>query len=302
MTDTIAMVGIGIMGSRMSKRLIDAGFTVRGYDPDPERLSSFGANGGIGCASPAEAAEGCSAVLVSVLTSEISRQVCLGPDGLAESSTRPLMVLDTTTGWPDDAKQIATDLVDHGIEYCDMTVSGNAPFAERGDLTLMFGGSAVAYRRSQPIMDVIGNSSHHVGPAGAGTQAKLIVNHVLAVNRASLAEGLVSAELAGMDLRAVLGVLTDSAAYSKAMDLWGERMVAGDHDQPNARVRQSYKDSRLISDFAHSNQAPATLIDFVRTTWSEGVEDGIGELDNSAFIEVLRRRAGIGRVETGETE
>lgn len=294
------MVGIGIMGSRMGARLIDAGFGVRGYDPDPDRLAAFEQRGGVASNSPADAAEGCSVVLMSVLTSDISKQVCLGDGGIHETTTRPLIVLDTTTGWPADTEEIAAAMAEVGIEYCDMTVSGNAPFAERGDLTVMFGGSEDAFASAQPVMDVIGRSAHRVGPVGSGTRAKLIINHVLAVNRASIAEGLVSAERAGMDLEAVLGVLRDSAAYSKAMELWGDRMVAGNHEQPNARVQQSYKDSRLIADFAASNAAPSQLIDFVRDTWAEGVEGGLGELDNSSFIEVLRRRAGIGRVETGD--
>lgn len=300
MSETIAMVGIGIMGSRMANRLIDAGFIVRGYDPDPDRMAAFENRGGVRCTSPADAAAGCSVVMISVLTSDVSRQVCLGESGIHQTSTRPLIVLDTTTGWPTETEQISDGMAQVGIDYCDMTVSGNAPFAERGDLTVMFGGTAEAYEAAQPIMEVIGRSHHRVGPAGSGTRAKLIINHVLAVNRASIAEGLVSAELAGMDLEAVLGVLRDSAAYSKAMELWGDRMVAGDHEQPNARVAQSYKDSRLIADFARSNNAPAALIDFVRDGWAEGVAGGLGDLDNSSFIEVLRRRAGIGRVETGE--
>lgn len=133
---------------------------------------------------------------------------------------------------------------------------------------------------------------------------KLIVNHVLAVNRAALAEGLVAAELAGLDLAKTLEVLADGVAYSRAMDLWGRRMVEGDHEQPNARLRQSHKDSKLIVEHAHQVGAPAAFIEQVESHLGEGVSGGLADKDNSSVVEVIRRRAGVGRIPRadGETE
>jgi len=125
---------------------------------------------------------------------------------------------------------------------------------------------------------------------------KLIVNHVLAIHRMALAESLVVAELAGIDLESTLEVLKDSLAYSKAMDAWGERMVAADHDPPFSRLRQSHKDSRLIVDHGVGLGATMDLAQVVRAALSEGEVDGLGDFDNSAVVEVVRRRAGIGRL------
>ncbi|HEY5685127.1 MAG TPA: NAD(P)-dependent oxidoreductase [Acidimicrobiia bacterium] len=301
---TVALIGVGIMGSRLGERLMKAGFTVRGFDVDPERMAEFAAAGGVATGSPAEAVEGCELVVLSLLTSDISRQVCLGPDGIVASSTRPLLVLDATTGRPDDAVAIAGDLASAGVDYADMTVSGNAAVASRGELVVMLGGSAEAYAKAGPIMQAIGRSSHHVGSVGAGARMKLIVNHVLAVNRAALAEGLVAAELAGLDLAKTLEVLADGVAYSRAMDLWGRRMVEGDHEQPNARLRQSHKDSKLIVEHAHQVGAPAAFIEQVESHLGEGVSGGLADKDNSSVVEVIRRRAGVGRIPRadGETE
>ena len=311
---TVALIGVGIMGSRLGERLMKAGFTVRGFDVDPERMAEFAAAGGVATGSPAEAVEGCELVVLSLLTSDISRQVCLGPDGIVASSTRPLLVLDATTGRPDDAVAIAGDLASAGVDYADMTVSGNAAVASRGELVVMLGGSAEAYAKAGPIMQAIGRSSHHVGSVGAGARMKLIVNHVLAVNRQAarmfegnreaLAEGLVAAELAGLDLAKTLEVLADGVAYSRAMDLWGRRMVEGDHEQPNARLRQSHKDSKLIVEHAHQVGAPAAFIEQVESHLGEGVSGGLADKDNSSVVEVIRRRAGVGRIPRadGETE
>src|SRR5690606_6620587 len=200
-----------------------------GHDPDPVRAAAFEEMGGRHASSPAEAAEGCEIVVLSLLTSDIARGVCLAERGIGEVRSRPLLVLDSTTAPPEDSVDIAAGLAERGISYADMTVSGNAAAAERGELMVMFGGEPEDHERAVPVMEALGRSHHHVGPVGAAARMKLVVNHVLAVNRAALAEGLVVAEAAGLDLERALAVLADSAAHSRAMDLWGERMRSEEH-------------------------------------------------------------------------
>jgi 3-hydroxyisobutyrate dehydrogenase-like beta-hydroxyacid dehydrogenase len=125
---------------------------------------------------------------------------------------------------------------------------------------------------------------------------KLIVNHALTVHRMALAEALVVAELADMDLKTTLDVLKDSLAYSKAMDVWGDQMVAGDHQHPYSRLRQSHKDARLIVEHGLELGATMDLAQVARAALAEGEETGLAEMDNSSVVEVVRRRAGIGRV------
>jgi 3-hydroxyisobutyrate dehydrogenase-like beta-hydroxyacid dehydrogenase len=125
---------------------------------------------------------------------------------------------------------------------------------------------------------------------------KLIVNHALTIHRMALAEALVVAELAEMDLDTTLAVLKDSLAYSKAMDVWGERMVRGDHEHPFARLRQSHKDARLIVEHGLELGATMDLAQVARAALAEGEETGLADLDNSSVAEVVRRRAGLGRV------
>lgn len=294
----IAVVGLGLMGSRMARRFIGAGFDLRGYDTDPDRVEEFVADGGVAVGSPVEALEGCWAAVLSLPDSDISRRVCLGEGGIAESGASPLTVFDTTTGRPQDAVDIAEGLAEVGITYCDTTLSGNGSLAERGELVVMVGGPADAYESGEPIFDAIGRSHHHVGPAGSGSRMKLLVNHMLMIHRMALGEVLVVAELSDMDLATTFDVLYDSFAYSKAMDLWGKKMVEGTHDEPLSRVRQSHKDSRLIVEHGLGRGAPLDLVSVVREALAEAESTGLGDLDNSALIEVVRRRAGIGRVDS----
>ena len=293
---TIGVIGLGIMGSRMANRLRTNGHALRGYDPSPASLEAFEAAGGVATASPADAVQGCWAALLSLPDSDISRRVCLGEGGISSSGVAELLVLDTTTGRPEDAVSNAAGLAAAGIEYGDTTVSGNAPFAASGQLVVMFGGTPQAYEKGLPVFEAIGRSHHHVGPVGAGARVKLIVNQILSIQRMALAEVVVTAELAGLDLERVLEVLKDSLAYAKVMDVYGDNIVAGTHDPPAARLRQTHKDARLMVEHAASIGAPADLIEVVRAALAEGEADGLGDLDNSAIAEVVRRRAGIGRV------
>ena len=293
---SLAVIGLGLMGSRMARHLTLHGFHVRGFDPDSDRLAEFTTDGGEPAGSPADAVAGCWAALLSLPNSDISREVCLGDDGISSSDNPGLLVYDATTGRPEDAVAIAAGLHGFGITYCDATVSGNGEIAERGELVVMVGGPADAYQRGVPIFEAIGRSHHHLGPAGSGSTMKLLVNQALTIHRMALAETLVGAEMADLDLDATIGVLRDSLAYSKAMDVWGDRMIAGDHEPPFARLRQSSKDAKLIVDQARRLGAPAALVEVVASALSEGEADGLGDLDNSSIMEVVRRRAGIGRV------
>lgn len=293
----LAVIGLGLMGSRMAARLFEDGFKLRGFDTNPQRSAEFERRGGEPAGSPLQAVQGCWAALLSLPNSDASRDVCLGPGGIAGSSTSPLYVYDTTTGRPQDASEIAVALADRGVVYCDSTVSGNGELAEQGQLVVMVGGSAEAYRTGRPIFESIGRSHHYVGPAGSGSRMKLIVNHVLTIHRMALGEALVVAELSDMDLATTLAVLKDGLAYSKAMDAWGERMISGDHEKPFSRIRQSHKDSHLIVEHGLGRGAPMDLVSVVRDALAEGESAGLADLDNSAVVEVIRRRAGIGRVD-----
>lgn len=292
----VAVIGLGIMGSRMARRLIEHGFEVAGYDPAPDRMDEFVAMGGTSAGSPTEAVAGCWAALLSLLTSDISREVCLGSEGISSAAAPGLLVYDATTGRPSDAVEIGAALADHDIIYCDSTVSGNGAVAEQGGLVVMVGGPEDAYRRGIPIFEAIGRAHHHVGEIGSGSLMKLLVNHALMIHRMALAETLVVAELAGLDLDAALDILKDGLSYSKAMDVWGERMIEGDHDIPHARLRQSSKDARLIVENAVALGAPIGLAEVVAAALAEGEATGLSDYDNSSIIEVVRRRAGIGRV------
>jgi 3-hydroxyisobutyrate dehydrogenase-like beta-hydroxyacid dehydrogenase len=295
----LGLIGLGLMGSAMGSNLIEAGHQVSGFDLDPARREEHRARGGSIALSAADCASA-GIVMLSLPTSDDCRRVCFAPDGVAAG--KPRLVIDTTTARPADTIEIAGRLADLGIGFIDATLSGNAAQAATADLVAMAGGTAEDFSLARPILDTIARSVHHLGPVGSGATTKLIVNLILGTHRVALAEGLVMGERAGVDLERLLTVLKDGAAYSRAMDIWGERMINGDHLPPASRIRQSHKDFRLIVEQGQNLGSPTWLASTVRQLLGTGEATGLGDTDNSAVIEILRRQAGIGRLTEGELE
>jgi len=289
----VAVVGMGLMGSTFVRHLQAQGHAVTGYDPDPERMNEHEAGGGITASTAGQAAAGGDLVLLSLPNSTVMLEVV---DDIVVKGRAGSLVFDTTTGEPDRAIEAASRLAAVGIDFADCTVSGNAAQTADKDIIFMVGGTDQQVARLRPILEPMSRAVHHVGEVGAGATAKIVVNHVLSINRVAVAEGLTVAEKAGIDLESMIEVLRDSAAYSKAMDIWGDRMVAADHYPPASRVRQSHKDSRLINAFADEVGAPHALTEVVRSLFVEAEETGLSDADNSSVMEVMRRRAGIGRL------
>lgn len=290
----VAVIGLGLMGGTIAGHLLDLGHIVTGYDPEPDRRSELNERGGVATDSVRDAIGHADVAVLSLPNSTIMLEIV--PD-IAESGSRDLIVVDTTTGAPADSVRAGELLAAAGIDYTDATISGNAAQTAEKDIIFMLGATPEVARTMSGFLQPMARNVYHVGPIGAGARTKLVVNHILSINRVAVAEGLAVAEKAGLDLSPVLEVLRDSAAYSKAMDIWGDRMVTADHYPPKSRVRQSHKDARLIRDHAVEVGASIELQTKVREELEEAEQGGLSDADNSSVMEVMRRRAGIGKID-----
>lgn len=286
------MIGLGLMGGTLATHLLTDGHPVTGYDPNEQRRNEHAGRGGVAVTSIGDAVAACSLAVLSLPNSGVTIEVCRE---IAEAAPPELLVIDTTTGDPADSITAAGMLADVGVGYVDATVSGNAAQAAARDIIFMVGGADADVARAAALLNPLGRHVYRVGPVGAGMRAKIVVNHVLSINRAAVAEALAVAEKAELELDSMFEVLRDSAAYSRAMDIWGQRMIDGDFDPPASRARQSLKDSRLINAHAESIGASHALVEAVRDALDEAVDNGLADADNASVMEVMRRRAGIGR-------
>jgi 3-hydroxyisobutyrate dehydrogenase-like beta-hydroxyacid dehydrogenase len=284
----IGLVGLGLVGSALAAILLERGWRVVGCDVDPARAQALRALGGQAAAQPAAVAADADRVLLCLMTTDIVRQVVEGPGGLLEADPPPRCVIDTTTGDPDQVEALAARLAGCGVAYLDATISGSSTQIRARAATFMVGGQPEDFQAHRPLLALLSDRVFHLGPAGAGSRAKLASNLVLGLNRLALAEGLVFAEALGLDLEAFLQVLRNSPAGSAAVDTKGPRMLAG-RFTPEARLRQHLKDVELMLHCAADRGQDLPVSRVHRHLLAQAVAAGDGDLDNSAVIRQLRR-------------
>jgi 3-hydroxyisobutyrate dehydrogenase-like beta-hydroxyacid dehydrogenase len=287
MSGTVALIGMGLLGSALAENLLKAGFAVRGYDTAPERMRQHAERGGHVAASPADAARGASAVMTCLMTADIVREALLGPAGALEEAAPGVVAIDNSTIHPDASAALAAELGRRGIAMLDAPVGGSSGQARRREAPVVVGGDPEVFARCRPILDALAQRVHHVGPNGSGARAKLVINLVLGLNRLALAEGLLFGLRQGLDGKTLLSVLKDSAAYSRAMDIKGERMLEGNFE-PEGKLAQHLKDVELMLEVGHAAGAPLLATALHRQLLIAGVAAGLSERDNSSIIAVLR--------------
>lgn len=280
----IGFVGMGLMGSAMVRNLLSAGYTVTGYDLNAAQVEKMAALGARTVENPALLPSRAEIVVLSLPNSFVVNEVVERALKLLETGSPGPTLIDTTTADPLMSEQLADRLAAVGIDMLDATISGTSKMCAEKDITFMVGGKPEVYRRCDPIFAALGKKSYHLGKNGAGAQMKLIVNLVLGLNRFVLAEGLALGRKAGMDLGRTLEVLKNSAAYSRAMDMKGTKMIEKDYLPPEGKLAFHLKDVRLMLDLAQRLNFPAPLSGLHAQALTSLVARGRGEWDNAAII------------------
>lgn len=294
MNDCVGIVGMGLMGQAFTHNLLQSGFKVQGFDVDEKRARQLHEAGGTPVASPAAAARGARWVITSLPNSDIVREVTLGENGIVQGAAPGLIVADTSTSRPEDSEKIGAELAQRGCRFLDACVSGTSAMARKKDLIVIAGGTPEAFEASQALFDGFSRAAYHMGPVGSGAMAKLVINLVLFGNRLALAEGLVLGTKAGMQTDNLLHVLQDAACSSKTMIDKGPKMLHGDFS-PEGHVRTSLKDARLALEQGARLGAPMLVTSLWTQLQQAAYQQGLADLDSSAFIEVLRSMGGLAK-------
>ena len=170
----------------------------------------------------------------------------------------------------------------------DAPVGGSSGQARRREAPVVVGGDPEVFARCRPLLDAVAQRVHYMGPNGSGARAKLVITHlILGLNRLALAEGLLFGLRQGLDGKALLDLLKDSGAYSRAMDIKGLRMLEG-HFEPEGKLAQHLKDVELMLEVGHATGTPLMATALHRQLLLAGVAAGLGERDNSSIVSVLR--------------
>lgn len=286
---TVGLIGIGLVGTALAQHLFARGYAVVGFDTDAARMTAFTAMGGASARSPADVAQQARRIVLALPDSNVVAQVVAGPQGLLTATTLPQVIIDTSTGDPDDTIAVAQRLAARGVAYVDATLSGSSEQVRAREAVLMIGGAPDVVDAQRDILAALADRMFHLGPVGSGAKAKLASNLVLGLNRLVLAEGLVFAAALGLDLPRFLALLKASPAYSVAMDVKGDKMLRDDF-APQSRVHQHRKDVAMMLQHAAAAGQPLPLSRVHLQLLDAAIAAGDGELDNAAVIRELRRR------------
>jgi 3-hydroxyisobutyrate dehydrogenase len=241
---TVGVVGLGNMGGRIARRLVDGGEDVVGFDLDGARAAAAGARA---AGSPAEVAREADVVLLSLPDSPAIEAVV---GELEEHLRAGQVVVDLSTAAPGSTVAIHERLGARGVAYVDAGISGGAAAAEAGTLTIMAGGEPEALDAVRPVLAHVAAAVHHMGASGSGHVAKLINNFLNAVSLAATAEAMVAGRKAGLDLRQLLEVINASSGVNFATLNRFPRIVEGDYLEGGLTSDLMAKDVMLYLDLA----------------------------------------------------
>ena len=282
-SQSVGLIGMGLLGKAMAERMLQYGLTVVGYDKDPERCSQFTALGGraVADAKAVVASAKVSACLLSLPDSQVVGQVV---QQIESDLPNGFVIIDTTTGQPEASEQLADRLwKDYSVDFLDATVGGSSQQMVRGESILTVGGRVEAFAAQRPLLSVLSDKVFHVGPSGSGARMKLVVNTAIGLHRAVLAEALALARAFELDLEMTLAILKSSPAYSQAMDVKGHKMVQADFE-PQARLSQHLKDVRLILEAGRQRKQTLPLSELHERLLQEIEDRGLGDRDNSVVV------------------
>ena len=287
----IAVIGLGIMGMPMAKNLMKAGHSVTGYNLSPARVEELVAAGGHGATSIADAVTEADVVITMVPDSPDVAAAARGEGGIIANARAGALWIDTSSIRPDIAKELADEAVAAGLRAVDAPVSGGEQGAIDAALSIMVGGSAEDFAEALPILESVGKTIVHVGPAGAGQTVKAANQLIVAVNIQALAEAIIFLEAFGVDMDAALKVLGGGLAGSKVLDQKGQKMLDRDF-APGFRLALHNKDMGIITAAARQAGITIPLGAHVAQLVGSTVQRGDGGLDHSGLFTLTAALSG----------
>lgn len=291
---TVGFIGLGNMGSRMTPRLQQRGYTVIGYDVRPEAVAALVARGGVEAKSPKHVAEMATVVMTSLPSTRAVREVALGHDGLIQAAKAGTLMVEMSTCGPAVIEEIDAVFRERGLRLLDAPVSGGVRGAEEGTLTVMAAGDADAFQASRPLFEIIGRNIVYLGAKpGLGQALKLINNLLSATALIATSEALVMGVKAGLDPDKVLEVVNTSTGRSGAsLDKFPRHVLTRSFDF-GSPIEIMYKDVSLAVEMAEKLGVPAFVGATVKQMWGYAMSRGRAKEDLSTIIRSVEEWVGV---------
>jgi 3-hydroxyisobutyrate dehydrogenase len=283
---TVAVVGLGGMGSRIARRLLEAGYTVHVWNRSAEKTAALADAGAVPVETPAEAARRADAVLTMLADPTALRAVVEGPDGIAAGIGRSTALIEMSTVGPAAVRALPS-VLPQGTALLDAPVLGSLSEAEAGTLEIFVGGPEDVAARWTPLLSALGTPVH-LGPLGAGAAAKLVANTALLGTLALLGETLALARGLGLPTGAAFDLLEKTPLAAQATRR-REAVETGEHPRRFA-LSLARKDAELIADAAVASGVELRLATAVRSWLADAERAGWGERDYAALLAWLLER------------
>ncbi len=285
----IAVLGIGMMGRPIARRLKEAGHQVQVWNRTRAKAEPLAAFGITVHASPTEAVQNADMVISLLENGPVVGHV-LFESGAAKAMRKGALFIDMASIQPREARDHAARLGEMGLAHLDAPVSGGTVGAENGTLAILVGGRPEDFAQAQPVFAACGRATH-VGPHGAGQLTKLANQMIVGITIGAVAEALLFAAKGGADMAKVREAIQGGFADSRILQLHGQRMVERDF-APRGRMAVQLKDMRNALATASEIGFDAPITALFETLYAEGVDHGLGELDHSGlFVELASRNA-----------
>ncbi|SFD87969.1 3-hydroxyisobutyrate dehydrogenase [Thiohalospira halophila DSM 15071] len=282
-----AVIGTGLMGAPLARRLLACGHEVHVYNRTPERAAALAEDGATVATSATEAVAAADWVVTMVANADALRATLLD-DPEARAALAGRRVVNMATIGPDQARAIGAEVEAAGGEFMECPVLGSIPEAKAGTLILMFGGTSAQAEAAGPLLAAFGEDLRHVGPVGSAAALKLAMNQLIASLTSAFAFALSYTEAEGVDPAMFMGVLRDSALYAPTFDKKVGRMQEGRFGDPNFPVAHLLKDVRLMRAAATEQGIDPALLAPVEQALAATAEAGHAEDDYSALITAYR--------------
>ncbi|HMK78033.1 MAG TPA: NAD(P)-dependent oxidoreductase [Xanthobacteraceae bacterium] len=293
MTETIAFIGCGAMGAPIAERLIDAGYTVRLFDPRADAMAPLVQRGGVAAKSPREAATSAAVAFACLPAPEVSRAVAFGADGVIGAPSLRTYVEMSTIG-ARTVQAIAAELADKNIAMLDAPVSGGPRGARAGTLATMVAGEHATFERVKPMLQALARNVFYVGEKpGLGQVVKLANNMISAAGMLAAFEASAFAVKAGVDARTLIETVNASTGRNATtLDKFPASILTRSFDY-GGKVSTMYKDVSLCLEEAKHLKVPMWLGANVVEMWHMGMAEGRGEDDFTALIQMIEKWSGV---------
>ena len=292
MIKTISYLGLGTMGSGMASNLLKAGYKLTVWNRNTERCEPFARKGAGVADTPADAARDADLLMYCLSNDEAVEDVVFGAKGILSGIKKGQIAVDMSTVLPATSLREQEAYAKHGADFLDAPVFGSRQESADAKLWIMAAGNKAIFEKVKPVLEHLGQTIHYLGKNGNAAAMKLVGNLIVALEMEAIAEGLVLARKAGLDLNTVMEVVKVADFRSPLLVSNGQNILKRDFSTSFA-LKLMLKDTDLIEKFAESVQSPIPALRVAEKNLKSAVALGFGQENASALIKALEKEADV---------